>query len=411
MRFVLYSLNFSPELTGIGKYNGDLVDALAEKGIRTDVVTAPPYYPEWRRHQGFRNGWSKTQLKNGISVFRSPIYVPRALNTYKRLLHLSTFALSSFISFCRLLRSSPKVVFMVQPTLFCAPLTLLFCRLTGAKSVMHIQDFEVDAMFGLGMAKGDLIARLISIVEAKLMSQFDAVSSISFSMLENARRKGVLDERLMHFPNWADIDFITPDDSGDDIRQLWGFDAKDKVVLYSGNIGEKQGLEVVLEAAEFFVDKPNVKFLIVGAGAYKGKLEALARTKGLSNVVFKPLQPWEDVPQLLAMADIHLVVQKKGAADAVLPSKLTNILSAGGYALVTAEKNTELGRILDKYPGIYTLVAPENSPKFIEGLQLCLTKDTAQSNKVARRYAEENLSKQAIINRFVENLTALCNEN
>ena len=104
------------------------------------------------------------------------------------------------------------------------------------------------------------------------------------------------------------------------------------------------------------------------------------------------------------MADVHLVVQKRGAADAVLPSKLTNILSAGGHALVTADKNTELGQIENRYLGIYTLVPPEDVKAFIEGLRRCLNLDTKKPNRIAREYAEENLNKHIIIDRFVTEL-------
>ena len=101
---------------------------------------------------------------------------------------------------------------------------------------------------------------------------------------------------------------------------------------------------------------------------------------------------------MLAMADVHLVVQRKGAADVVLPSKLTNILSAGGHAVVTAERETELGRLAESYPGIYNCVEPENLEAFCVGLNNELEK--SGTNWVAREYALQNLNKEAILNRF-----------
>ena len=406
MKILLYSLNFKPELTGIGKYNGELAPILAVKSIDVHVLTAPPYYPEWKRHGGFKNNYSTT-LENGVTIYRCPVYVPKNLNMVKRVLHLFSFAFSSALRLISLIKLKPDVVFLVQPTLFCAPITLLYCKITGAKSIMHIQDFEVDAMFGLSNNTSGKFKKIVRKIESWFLKRFDVVSSISYSMLNNAQIKGVAEKKLLFFPNWADTDFVTPDVYDASLRKQWGYNEIDKIVMYSGNIGQKQGLEVMLEAAKHFKSHSNIKFLIIGNGSYSDSLQTMATDFGLDNIVFMPLQPWELVPQILVMADVHLVVQKRGAADAVLPSKLTNILSAGGHALVTADSNTELGKIATKYTGIYHCVEPDNTHAFIEGLTYCLNLETIETNTVARQYAVDNLNKQRVIDRFIKDLKAL----
>lgn len=407
MKFVLYTLNYEPELTGIGKYNGDLIRGLDARGVESSVVTAVPYYPEWKVHKGFVNVWSKEHC-DGVCVYRNPLYVPKTVTTLRRLLHLCSFAISSIVSLLRLLKVRPDVIMVVQPTLFCVPGALIFSYLTGAKSVMHIQDFEVDAMLGLGMGRqSGLLLSLIHKVESWLMRRFDMVSTISFSMLNSAKGKGVTEDKLLFFPNWANTDFITPMVDGSAFRLSWGVLPDEKVVLYSGNIGKKQGLELVVDAAVFFSRNPKIKFFLVGSGAFVDELKALVADKGLSNIIFKPLQAWEDVPAMLSMADVHLVIQKKGAADAVLPSKLTNILSAGGNTIVTAEPDTELGRLESQYPGIYRCVEPENLSAFCEGLALELNKPKKVINTVARQYAENNLNKEAVIDRFLSEVSKI----
>jgi len=404
MKILIYSINYSPELTGIGKYNGELAPFIAEKGLEVHVLTAPPYYPEWKRHQGYKNKYSTNIVNDSFRLYRCPVYVPKKVTTIARLLHLCSFAFSSALRLITLFKLKPDVVFLVQPTLFCAPAALLYCKLTGAKAVMHIQDFEVDAMLGLGLGKGSKLKRFAKRVEAWLMNKFDLVSSISYSMLDNAKAKGVEPSKLLYFPNWADTDFVTPDISGDDIREQWGYTSANKIVLYSGNIGQKQGLEILLDAALELITHSEVKFLVIGSGAYSATLQKMAHERELTNIRFLPLQAWELVPQILAMADVHLVIQKRGAADAVLPSKLTNVLSAGGHALITTDPETELGRIAVKYPGIYHCVEPENSTAFIAKLVKCLELNTREINGVARVYALENLNKDKVINRFIENL-------
>lgn len=412
MKFFLYSLNYSPELTGIGKYNGELAHYMANRSVDVTVLTAPPYYPEWQVKEGYKNVFS-TAAEKQFKVIRAPLYVPKNVTTLKRLIHLASFAITSGVRLLSQISKKPDVIMLVQPTLFCAPITLLFAKLTGAKSIMHIQDFEVDAMFGLGLVgsrestKQSFLKKTIIKIESWLLKRFDVVSSISYNMLENAKNKGVEGSKLLFFPNWSDTAFVNPNVCGKEIRTKLGYDENDKVVLYSGNIGKKQGLEVVIDAAKYFKDQVEVKFLIIGNGAYSEELRFLAESERLSNIQFLPLQAWEDVPKILSMTDIHLVVQKKGAADAVLPSKLTNILSVGGHALVTAESHTELGKIEQEYPNIYKLVEPESAPAFIQGLESLLQTDTKQINQSARNYAEQNLNIDQVIGRFINDLNFL----
>ena len=410
MKIRLVSINFSPELTGVGKYNGDMVRWMDEHGIDVDVITAVPYYPEWRVHDGYKGIAFRRELLGRVVVNRCPIYVPKNPSVIRRMLHLISFSVSSFLRLFSIRSQRPDVLVVVEPTLFCTPLVLLYCKVFNIKSILHIQDFEIDAMFGLGMAggSGGIFERFAYSIESWLMKQFDKVSSISYSMLEKANQKGVAEEKLLFFPNWSDISFVHPEVDGKAMRRKWGVGDDEKVVLYAGNVGAKQGLELVVEAAERFKTRTNVKFFLVGSGAYVSNLVRLSRDRSLTNVEFKPLQAWEDVPAMLSMADVHLIVQRKGAADAVLPSKLTNILSSGGYGVVTAEAHTELGRLADEYPGIYTCVEPESLDAFCEGLEVEL--DRAQGvNTVARDYAEKNLNKDAILQQFSCDLVKLCN--
>jgi colanic acid biosynthesis glycosyl transferase WcaI len=262
-------------------------------------------------------------------------------------------------------------------------------------------------MFGLGMVREGKMVDVVKGIEGWLLKRFDAISTISYSMMEIAKEKGVDESKIIYFPNWSDTDFVTPATDGNALKQEWGFSATDKVILYAGNIGKKQGLEIVLEAAQAFKEQADIKFVLVGAGAHVNELKALVKTMVLSNVFFKPLQAWERVPEMLALADIHLVVQKKGAADAVLPSKLTNILSAGGHALVTAESHTELGQLKEKHPGIYSCVEPECLTSFIHGLNELLASDLTSHNRVARAYADQYLAKGKILDKFAEDMRYL----
>lgn len=405
VKILLYGINFSPELTGIGKYSGEMAAWLAQKGHDVRVVTAPPYYPEWRVHAGYSNVY-RDEVSGSLRVYRCPLYVPSTPSTLRRLLHLFSFALSSCLVLLRLLRWRSDIIIVVEPTLFCTPFALLYARLTGARTILHVQDYEVDAMFGLGMASSrHLLLRFASAVEGFLMRRFDHVSTISRSMMRHAEEKGVPADRLLFFPNWVDTDFIRPEVDRSLFRCRWGIPESTRVVLYSGNMGRKQGLELVMAAAGRFRHRADILFVMVGQGAACDELKQQAEEAGLENVRFEPLQPYTDLPCLLALADVHLVIQRRGAADIVLPSKLTGILSAGGHALITADADTELGLLVNQYPGIAVCVEPESLSALCGGLEQLLRQDTRSPNRIARQYALDFLNIDAVLRRFEGDVT------
>lgn len=403
MNIVILSLNYFPEKTGIGKYNTEMAEHLTKLGHNVTMITAAPYYPEWQISEGYENSFSY-ELFNGVDIYRCPLYVPSQPTTLSRLLHLVSFSLSSGFRLFSLRKRKIDAVVMVQPTFFCAPLTLLFCKLFKATSVMHVQDFELDAMLGLEMG-GDRLKKVMFKLESLFLKRFDKVSSISLNMLEKIVQKGVNVSKTVFFPNWADISMVTPDKDGSTFRQKNGIAPADFLVLYSGNLGEKQGLEILMDVAKILETVGAIKFLVVGNGASLSKLKSLKESLKLTNLSFLPLQERDVLPNMLAAADLHLVIQKKGVADAVLPSKLTNILACGGRAVVTAELNTELGKISFEHSGIYRLVEPESTKELSDAiLQEYYRDDVEDFNKIARDYAETNLDITKIVNRFLEGI-------
>ena len=407
MNIILYSIFNAPELTGVGKYNGEMLEYLSASQDNVYALVPPPYYPEWRVHEGYENYKYSKNKQGNLTVIRCPLYLPKRMSVFKRIVYLLSFSFSSFLPLFSLFRKKIDVIVVTQPTFFCIPAALLFAKLAKCKTVLHIQDYEVDAMLGLNMMKDNSLLKIIKQLESFFMRRFDLVTSISYSMVDRAIAKGVNEDKVALFPNWSDTEFVTPTTGGFALKKEWGFCETDKIILYAGNIGQKQGLEAVLDLAHNYAGNKHIKFVLVGAGVYADTLKNMAVKQNINNLFFKPLQPWSRVPEMLALADIHLVIQKKGAADAVLPSKLTNILSAGGHALVTAESHTELGKIAKKHPGIYTCIAPECPQTLIIAINNLLAQDLSKHNTVARKYAEEYLVKDKILRQFVVDLKKL----
>ena len=407
MKLLVYGINFAPELTGIGKYTGEMAQWLAAAGHEVRVITAPPYYPAWKVGEGHSASQYRTESWHGVEVMRTPLWVPNQPGGLKRLLHLGSFALSSLPVLWAQWRWKPDVVWVVEPPLMCAPAAVAFASLRGAKSWLHIQDYEVDAAFDLGLIKGPTLRRCIERAERWLMRRFDRVSTISGRMVDRARNKGVAEERVVHFPNWVDISGITPLAGPSAYRAELGLAPDAVVALYSGNMGNKQGLEVLAEAARLLQDDPRIQWVLGGSGS--GRADLQARCAGLRNVRFLDLQPLERLNDWLGLADVHLLPQRADAADLVMPSKLTGMLASGRAVLATAQPGTELCRVVEHDAACGVVVPPENPAALADALR-ALAADPARRAVLGangRRHAEAELSQDVILRRFEMQLLAL----
>jgi len=411
LRILIHGINHAPEVAGVGKYTGEMGEWLAKRGHEVRIVTAPPYYPTWRIEKGYSARAYRHERVAGVTVWRCPLYVPENPTGAKRLLHLMSFSVSSLPIMLRQTFWRPDVVMLVEPPLFSAPQTWLTARLCGAKTWLHIQDFELDAAMGLGMLGGSKVQRFLYGVERALLRGAGRVSTITEAMRLRVVEKGIPGGRSRVFPNWSDIEFVRPMPRDNELRREFGAGPEDVLVLYAGNMGKKQGLDLVLDAAERLRGREEIKFAMVGAGAARNRLKRTAEERGLGNMRFFPLQPLERLPVMLAAGDVHLVVQKREAADLVMPSKLTNIVAAGRCSVATAEPGTTLHDVIDRHDcGITT--TPGSVDELI-GAVIMLTKDARMRERMernARRYAEAHLDKDKILSRFEGQLRAYVGE-
>jgi colanic acid biosynthesis glycosyl transferase WcaI len=408
MRFLLYGINFAPEMTGIGKYTGELAAWLARRGHVVDVVTAPPYYPEWRVWQGYsgRRYMMENPMEGGrLSVRRCPLWVPTRVSGTTRLLHLASFALSSVPALLAAARRRPSVLVVVVPTLATAPAAWVVGRLFSIPVWLHVQDFEVDAMLDMGLVRGGTwFGRLAVRMESWVMRRFDRVSTISARMLDRLSAKGVSSERAVLFPNWVDLGSVFPLRHVSPLRPSLGLAPDQICVLYSGNMGEKQGIEILIEAAKLLLGQPHIRFVLCGTGAARARLEAASA--GLPNVTWRPLQPVEKLNELLNAADIHVLPQREEAADLVMPSKLTGMLASGRATIGTAQAQTGVGKVL----GQCGIRVPPGDAKALAGAIHSLADDPDRRRELGeqgRAYAAQHLGLEGILEAFEGAVRAL----
>ena len=332
-RLLVLGLNYAPEPIGIGPYTAGLCEGLAARGWDVEVVAGRPYYPAWRAMECPDDG-----AERGVRVSRRPHYIPARPTAARRLVHYLSFAASALPALLRAARRKPDIVLSVCPALLAAPAAWIAARLSGAKLWLHVQDFEVEAAFATGLVgQGGPLARLALWFERAMLRRADLASTIGPAMLRKLADKRGSAQDTFELRNWANH----PAGGGPlrDFRQEWSLGDR-KVALYSGNIAAKQGLDIVIEAAHQLSDRADLVFVICGEGPNREALEA--RASGLANVQFRDLQPAEDVAALMQLASVHLLPQLAGAADLVLPSKLTNMLASGRPVIATAAADTGL---------------------------------------------------------------------
>lgn len=396
MRILFLGLNYRPEEIGIGVYSGGLCEALAARGHDVRVIAGKPYYPNWsvRSDQGY--GWRRSR-EDGVDIIRCPLYVPARPSGIRRIIHHLSFALSALVPMVTLaVRYRPDLIVTVAPSMAAAPVALLAARIARVRTWLHVQDFEVEAAFAMGLLdRRSRLAQLARYIERGTIARFDEVSSIGPAMCRKIVEFGVASAHVYERRNWADLDTVTPSDQSN-YRRQWRI-AAPIVALYSGNIANKQGIEIVLDAARKLAHRQDIAFVICGEGPTRAGLEAQAAE--MKNLSIHDLQPRERLSDLLALATIHLLPQRAEAADLVLPSKLTNMLASGRPIIVTAAEGTGLA---DEVATCGIRIAPGDAVAFARAVE-SLADDPARCaalGKAARQRAEERWAREQIIDGF-----------
>jgi colanic acid biosynthesis glycosyl transferase WcaI len=406
MKILVYGLNYAPELIGIAKYTQEMCEWLASRGHEIRVISSYPYYPGWRVMKSYKSHRYSRERIGGVDVIRCPLYVPSKPTGWRRLLnHFSFAASSAAVVMWSALKLRPDIVFTIAPSQFIAPAALLAARISGARTWLHVQDFEIDSAFELGILSGDRRRRCAESMEREALVRFDRVSTISPKMMERLAAKGVIPRRIVEFRNWVDTTLIRPQDSAASLRAELAISPQSIVALYSGSMAMKQGLENVIEAARLLTDSMReIVFVICGIGAMRERL--IAQSKGLHNVRFLDLRPRERLSELLSMADIHLLPQRAEVEDLVLPSKLAGMLASGRPIIAMAKPGTQLARDVEGAG----LIIPAGDPASLVSAVVRLAGDAplrAQLGQTARGMALSRWDAQAILGRLEQNLIAL----
>ncbi len=391
---MILSLFYWPDSFGIAPYTTQRAEFLASRGHEVTVCTAMPFYPEWKIRADYRKKAFVREIRNGVSIRRSILYVPSVVSSVKRLTHEATFAASSLTS--ALLTQRPDVIVVVSPPLSLALVGLALSRRWRVPYVFHVEDLQPDAAFDLGMLPKKGIATILYSFERLAYERAALVSTITDNIRDRIIAKGINPGKVAIFRQWADPELFAVDGDalGAAFRKGHGLDGQ-FLAVYSGNMGVKQGLDVVLDAAARTLNDDTIKYLLIGDGAVRAHLEEQARRQKLRNVNFLPPQPDAEYRKALFAADVALVTQLRTMADFAFPSKVVQLLAAGRPVVAAVNSASEVAKVLGRAEG-GVVVEPESGESLANAIR-ALRADAPMRRRLAgsaRFYARRVWNKE-----------------
>ncbi len=308
------------------------------------MVTGFPYYPRWRKQSKDEGRLFARGSHCGIDVYRGYLYVPNRISTARRLWHELTFCLFAGLNFIRAGR--PDVIVIFTPPFFLGMVGVLMKWIWRRPLVINIQDLPIDAALALGMVKRKWVGRILLGTENWIYRQADQVATISRVMCDNVRAKGVSPERVVFVPNWIDVDKACLPAERGHFLALHPQATGKFIVAYAGNLGVKQGVDLLLRVAKRMEVDQTIHFFVIGDGADKPRLLAIHAELHCSNVTFLPFLSHAEYSEMLSDVDMVFVAQRSGAGDNFLPSKLLGLMARSKPLLVAADPDSELAQLI-----------------------------------------------------------------
>ncbi len=405
MRVLVVCPHFPPDTAPTGTVMAGIVDGLGDLGHRLHVVTAVPWYEHHRVEPDWQGVVAHHASTRWGTVSRLHPFPGTKTDLMSRALGFAGFTglagLTAALSAAR-----PEVVLAMSPPITLGLVGMAVSRLRRIPFVFNVQDIFPDVAVDLGMLTDERLIAAARRLERSIYDAADAVTVLSEDLRANVAAKIAPDsesdaaDKVRVVPNFVDTERITPGDPDNDYRAAHGLTGR-RVVLYAGNVGHSQSLELVLEAARAFAEDPSVVFVINGQGSARAGLEAAA--SDLANVRFVDYQPAERLNAMLAAGDVHVVPLRRGLASASVPSKTYSILAAGRPFVASVDPGTEIARIAAE-SGAGIAVPPDDADAFTDAIARLLEdpERAASMGRSGRRWVEGWASPDAVARMYAD---------
>ena len=389
---LVFGINYAPEPTGTALNTTWLTESLSERGWNVTMVTGMPHYPAWRRQVAPRRS------TNGhVSVRRHVHYVPASQSALRRAVYELSWTATASRSLVPSRR--PGVVLGIVPSLGGAVLARLAATRYRVPYALLFQDLLGRAAEQSGVPGARRVAGLVQRVEIGLAQGADRIGVVADGFRDYFVSAGVPASRIHRVRNPARLG--TPTQPRETVRKRLGWRTHDFVVLHTGSMGYKQGLESVLDAADLARDDEGLRFVFQGDGNQKEMLESIAEERRLGNVDFLPLASADEFPNILCAADALLLNQRQSVRNMSMPAKLASYFLAGVPTVAAVAAGDEVAREIESAGG-GVIVEPGDPKRLLEevGALRANRERAGELGRSARAFAERELSEDSTIEGF-----------
>jgi len=396
---VVVTPHFAPDLAPTGEVVTRITDELIALGHRIEVITSLPWYRDHRIEPGYEGKLVRYEDTPWGRIVRvNPFATTDKRNIARR---AASFAGFSIVSAALAARGEPvDGVLALSPPLTLGLTGWAIARRRKAPLVLTIHDVYPDVAIELGVLTNERLVTVARRLERLCYARADAVTVLSDDLSENISSRLDDPSKVRVIPNFVDTDWIRPLAKDNAYRRQFGLEGK-FVVMYAGNVGLSQSLDLVLDAASALTHESDIAFVINGGGAARTRLEKRAR--GIPNVVFVDMQPAERLPEVLAAADLHLIPLKRGLARSSVPSKTYSILAAGRPLVASVDEGSEVARLVER-AGAGVAVPPDDSEAFTKAIRGLYERGSELSIMGAqgRTFVEQWASPAAVAARYAD---------
>ena len=399
MKLLFLVPHFAPDTAPTGAVATRVVEELAARGHRIDVVTSLPWYREHRIEPGYEGRLVRHEDTPWGRITRvHPFPVENKRDILRRAAAFGGFSFLAGAVAVR--RATVDGVLALSPPLTLGVAGWAAARTRGAPFVFNVQDVFPDVAVELGVVRNERLIAAAAALERWCYARADAVTVLSEDLRDNVAAKTGSPEKVRVIPNFVDTQAIVPAERENSYRAEFGLTGK-TVVMYAGNVGMSQSLDLVVDAAGALAHEEDLVFVVNGSGAARPELERAAR--GLNNILFVDPQPPERLAEVLAAGDVHLVPLKKGLARSSVPSKTYSILAAGRPLIASVDTGSEVARVVE-HSGAGIAVPPDDAESFTKAVRR-LVEDPAEARSMGtagRRWIETWASPARIAQAYEE---------
>ena len=399
MRVLVLCPHFEPDTAPTGHVMTRLVEELGKREHDVHVITSLPWYRTHSVDSEWTGRLARKKTTSWGSITRlHPMTSAKKNNLVARALAFVMFSMISALA--GVAQKRCDVILVMSPPLTLGLAGWLAVLRHRAPLVLNIQDIHPEAAVATGSISNPKIISMLESLEFFSYKKADAITALSDDLRLNIANRIEHPDKVRVIPNFVDTDRIYPDSKFNNYRIALGL-TDEVVVMYAGNLGYSQPIEIVIDAARRLQHRQEIVFVINGEGSRRVELEAKAA--GLENMRFVDFASYEDLNEVLAAADIHLILLKPGLGTASVPSKLYSILAAGRPVLASVDTGTEIDLVVSR-TGAGRSVSSNDNGLFAETL-IALVDDPVgrdAAGKAGRKFAEEWLSADSVAQSYDE---------